>query len=521
LGLKNAHICIKNSLKEHFSQKYQERPFIDKAIDFLEENKSCVITAPTGYGKTALSLTISLNELKNGYKLILSYPLRTLIEKQERVFKRYFGDKVGVRYMGKSESPYFVHPITLTTIDTLSLTALGISPEDTQKVFKEALGVGGSLGHYMFSWASVYTSSMIFDEVHLLYDSYKSLSFLLALIKLQKEIFENRIVLMSATMPSKFLEMFRKLGLSILNFEENDDEGFSKERKDKEYTIDICKISANNKYDFIRTKLNDYKRALIIFNTIKDAVQFYKKFFYGRKDAVLLHSRFTLEDRKRKAEELDNASIIISTQAIEAGIDISSDLLITELAPPNSLVQRFGRFLRHQEKKGKAFIWYEVDENGEPNGKGVYSKDLLTRTLNYLENKKDNINLHLNYQDFLDKVYIDELFGEHSFVFVDEIIEKVTNIIDPTPWSLDFLIQNEGSLVRDSSLFLLYTKDGVEVPVDFTFLKRYCSKAISKKGLEKDPPKNEKQAFLMTLEGYNFVTTLSYDKEVGLVEEYI
>ncbi len=66
---------------------------------------------------------------------------------------------------------------------------------------------------------------------------------------------------------------------------------------------------------------------------------------------ALIHSRFRPRDRARHAELLfgEGDRIVVATQAVEAGVDVSARLLITELAPWSSLVQRFGRCNRRGE----------------------------------------------------------------------------------------------------------------------------------------------------------------------------
>jgi CRISPR-associated endonuclease/helicase Cas3 len=80
---------------------------------------------------------------------------------------------------------------------------------------------------------------------------------------------------------------------------------------------------------------------------------------------VLLHSRFRSEDRaKRVAEALEEVqsgppgTIVVSTQVIEAGVDVSAATLFTELAPWASLVQRFGRCNRRGEENENAKVWW-------------------------------------------------------------------------------------------------------------------------------------------------------------------
>jgi CRISPR-associated endonuclease/helicase Cas3 len=85
-------------------------------------------------------------------------------------------------------------------------------------------------------------------------------------------------------------------------------------------------------------------------------------------ERLLIHSRFRAEDRRMNEERLRSAPpvegrIIIATQAIEAGVDLSARVLFTELAPWSSLVQRFGRCNRYGEfnkTKEAQVIWMDV-----------------------------------------------------------------------------------------------------------------------------------------------------------------
>ncbi len=75
-------------------------------------------------------------------------------------------------------------------------------------------------------------------------------------------------------------------------------------------------------------------------------------------EIVLVHSRFREVDRRAQEAKLVSAvpaagRIIVATQAIEAGVDLSSRTLMTELAPWPSMVQRFGRCNRYGEFKGR------------------------------------------------------------------------------------------------------------------------------------------------------------------------
>ena len=98
----------------------------------------------------------------------------------------------------------------------------------------------------------------------------------------------------------------------------------------------------------------------MVLNTVESAVEVWKALRSDKAlkltdaDIRLTHSRFRPSERKpwgdaflnRAACALRTNRIIVSTQVVEAGVDISTSLLITELAPWTSLVQRFGRCTR-------------------------------------------------------------------------------------------------------------------------------------------------------------------------------
>ena len=101
-------------------------------------------------------------------------------------------------------------------------------------------------------------------------------------------------------------------------------------------------------------------RTLIICNTVDRAVNVHALIAAERPegcDLLLLHSRFRPPERKNQMERLKSINlstfpkgqIIVSTQVIEAGVDLSSAILCSEIAPLASLIQRFGRLNRSGE----------------------------------------------------------------------------------------------------------------------------------------------------------------------------
>jgi CRISPR-associated endonuclease/helicase Cas3 len=79
---------------------------------------------------------------------------------------------------------------------------------------------------------------------------------------------------------------------------------------------------------------------------------------------ALIHSRFRPADRRRIEDAVLTGrfrGILVATQAIEAGVDISAKTLFTELAPWASIVQRYGRLNRAGEHAEARAFWFDVD----------------------------------------------------------------------------------------------------------------------------------------------------------------
>lgn len=119
-------------------------------------------------------------------------------------------------------------------------------------------------------------------------------------------------------------------------------------------------------------------RTLAVVNTVKKAVDLHRCLEKAKQNAdtnvrlVLLHSRFRPPDRQAKIDALlanpgPHGNIVVSTQVVEAGVDVSAQVLFTELAPWSSLVQRFGRCNRRGEYKDSeaAVFWIDVEGSEE------------------------------------------------------------------------------------------------------------------------------------------------------------
>ena len=108
---------------------------------------------------------------------------------------------------------------------------------------------------------------------------------------------------------------------------------------------------------------------LAIVNTVKRARAIFAEI--GKRapetERLLMHSRFRAVDRDQLAQRLsaldadaENGSIIVATQVIEAGVDISAQTLLSDVAPWSSIVQRLGRCNRRaQQNRAARFLWFD------------------------------------------------------------------------------------------------------------------------------------------------------------------
>lgn len=115
---------------------------------------------------------------------------------------------------------------------------------------------------------------------------------------------------------------------------------------------------------------------LAVCNTVKHAVEVFNELVKLRKaslipELVLLHSRFRQGDRDAGLHKVlspvpTGGRIVVSTQVIEAGVDLSASLLVTDLAPWASMIQRLGRLNRKGEYANAKAFWVDVDKNPAP-----------------------------------------------------------------------------------------------------------------------------------------------------------
>ena len=135
-------------------------------------------------------------------------------------------------------------------------------------------------------------------------------------------------------------------------------------RKDSaQYATDIAKLIAEHHVSGSMT--------LVVVNRVQRAQRIFQvvQMQHPEQKVLLIHSRFRSLERKLQVEMLLACSggdcIVIATQAIEAGVDISARTLITEIAPWSSLIQRFGRCNRQGQMEDAKVLVIDVEDQAD------------------------------------------------------------------------------------------------------------------------------------------------------------
>lgn len=154
---------------------------------------------------------------------------------------------------------------------------------------------------------------------------------------------------------------------------------------------------------------NQVKRAQMMFEHIEEKYPQVKK--------MLIHSRFKRMDRGCLESDLqsvyntaEEGCIVVATQVVEVSLDISFDLMVTECAPIDALIQRFGRINRKRNKDtiGKYKDVFIIAPPEKEKECLPYDKDVLERSFNVLPD--DEILEESQLQTLIDSVYPDAKF---------------------------------------------------------------------------------------------------------------
>jgi len=132
-------------------------------------------------------------------------------------------------------------------------------------------------------------------------------------------------------------------------------------------------------------------RVAVFVNTVSRAVEVYERLekLIDDRPVLLLHSRMPPDSRRRVLDTLRdcNKHVLVATQVVEAGVDVSFDAAISSAAPASSLVQRVGRVCRYGWKPGSDCL-FVIDEDADGIG-SVYDEESVRRALDLIKNRRE------------------------------------------------------------------------------------------------------------------------------------
>ena len=121
--------------------------------------------------------------------------------------------------------------------------------------------------------------------------------------------------------------------------------------------VAVERVNAETAMERIQEGVENGAACVWIRNAVDDAIAAVQALGSRGVSADLLHARFTVADRLRKEEALQarfgrdgtqrQGGVLVATQVVEASLDLDFDVMISDLAPIGSLIQRAGRLWRH------------------------------------------------------------------------------------------------------------------------------------------------------------------------------
>ena len=220
----------------------------------------------------------------------------------------------------------------------------------------------------------------------------------------------------------------------------------------------ISRISKTNKN--IMIVVNTIQSSLDIYNNIKNNINKEIRLYYLSTN-IIPKQRLNLI---REINESSNQKIIISTQLIEAGVDIDMDIVYRDFAPIDSIVQTAGRCNRNNNKeKGEMNVISLVNENNRKYSSMIYNSVLLDTTYKLL---KDII--HVSEKEFNSNI-IDEYFSQIK----DKISEDQSNILINDLNKLNYSnLSKEFKLIEENidklDVFVEIDEEAIKIWEEFT-----------------------------------------------------
>ena len=387
----------------------------------LEKNKDSNIfflEAPTGSGKSNTALNLSLKLLdKDRRKIFYVYPFNTLVEQNMNTLKNIFGNnKEAIKNITVVNSitaltnkdsrdipieeysdilmdrQFLNYPFIVTTHVGIFNTLIGNTKEDCMPFYQLA------------------NSVIVFDEIQ----AYKNTIWteIIKILNSYAKLLNIKIIIMSATLPNLSYLLDEEEKNNISKLIENRDEYFNNTIFKNRVEVNYDLLSEQKiKYEellehIIENSLNSQK-ILIEFISKNDAKKFYE-LCENNEDLNVNHEILILtgEDNKarrnsiiKKINSKYKKIILISTQLIEAGVDIDVDVGYKNISGLDNEEQFLGRINRSCKKSSKAYFFYLTD------AKKVYKNSVIIENkLNLFSDEMRDVLENKNFDVFYSKV---------------------------------------------------------------------------------------------------------------------
>ncbi|MGH3937120.1 MAG: CRISPR-associated helicase Cas3' [Pseudonocardiaceae bacterium] len=318
------------------------------------------LPAPTGSGKTLTAAGFALHHAACHHKarVIVAVPFLTITEQNAGVYRRLLGEQTVLEHHSQAEfdevgagdrlrlaAENWDAPFVVTTTVQLFDSLFGRKPARSRKLHRLANAV------------------LVLDEVQAL--PVDLLVPILDALKLLTEHFGTTVLLTSATQPA-FDSLSVWSTLKVKNLVDRPVELFQQLRRARyEWWIDPQPDLAE-----VASKVANERQALVVVNTVDHARQMFR-LLRDRTAATVRHlstrmcsaHRRTVLDEVRGLLAADEPVLLVSTQLIEAGVDIDFPVVFRALAPAESLQQAAGRANRegHRDALGRVVVFDASD----------------------------------------------------------------------------------------------------------------------------------------------------------------
>ncbi len=374
---------------DFFKLAFGQPPFAYQQHIATDADIPALINAPTGAGKTAAIIGAWLWRRLNtpesvGRRLVYCLPMRALVEQTWRGAQEAIRNLVAADESLKNK--FKVHALLGGDVSDVwdahpEQECIIVGTQDM--LLSRALNRGYAMSRYRwaFQFGLLNNDSLwVFDEVQLMGEGLAASTQLQAMREKMETFGACRSLWMSATLDREWLKTIdfapqvKTLNQIELTKDDRNMPVLAK-RLHAPKTLEAAPLNCRLPEGLAKFTLENHMagtQTLVVVNRVARARE---AFAALEKEATnispspelrLIHSRFRPHDRNAWPEMLNEkpdatgaGRIIVATQVIEAGLDISSRLLITDLAPYASLVQRFGRCNRAGEYEAAQIFWVD------------------------------------------------------------------------------------------------------------------------------------------------------------------